>query len=504
MTTQARSFDFWMLLERLGRLSWLKLLGLGVVVGLLFIPLATAVSPWLGIVALVGLCIFMAMVRRPELGLYLTALVIPMERLGRFTDDKTEFTISLMRVVGLLGLAALLLHNLVQRKGFVFGVPFWWYAAYATFAFLSITYTTDTLGSIRAASTIFGNLLFFFMVVNLAQSRRIVLRTVYCWLFASLLAAGYSTWDWHLGSEASEQGLTNSQIDPGKGVQSSKNRFSTVWQDRAELEVLGDKSVRRSMGPTSHAAVYGMNLIMTVPFFFFLLRLPQRRLIRLGVFLSLGLILYNVLLTNTRAVILLAGVVVLLTILRRLFVIHRNYVVPGLLLVIVTLLVTPHDIYNRALDVSNYSEDRSASLRIRKEYLLAGFEAVQDHFLIGQGVGNQNIIPRYLESTSSAPEETTVHNEYLQTLMEVGIIGWGSFFTFVLLLLRYSFRAAANFQIRPELEQEYWFMVACQLCMISVLVFGVQVDIFHFPLKGWWLIAGLTFTMYHLSGDLVK
>jgi hypothetical protein len=28
--------------------------------------------------------------------------------------------------------------------------------------------------------------------------------------------------------------------------------------------------------------------------------------------------------------------------------------------------------------------------------------------------------------------------------------------------------------------------------MISVLVFAVQVDVFHFPLKGWWLVAGIT------------
>ena len=41
--------------------------------------------------------------------------------------------------------------------------------------------------------------------------------------------------------------------------------------------------------------------------------------------------------------------------------------------------------------------------------------------------------------------------------------------------------------------------------MVAVLVYGVQVDVFQFPLKGWWLAAGLTYVMYRLSrqGDQV-
>ena len=35
--------------------------------------------------------------------------------------------------------------------------------------------------------------------------------------------------------------------------------------------------------------------------------------------------------------------------------------------------------------------------------------------------------------------------------------------------------------------------------MISALLYGIQVDVFHFPLKGWWLVAGLTYAMYQLT-----
>jgi hypothetical protein len=35
--------------------------------------------------------------------------------------------------------------------------------------------------------------------------------------------------------------------------------------------------------------------------------------------------------------------------------------------------------------------------------------------------------------------------------------------------------------------------------MIAVLIYGIQLDVFHFPLKGWWLVAGLVVAMERLS-----
>jgi hypothetical protein len=42
-------------------------------------------------------------------------------------------------------------------------------------------------------------------------------------------------------------------------------------------------------------------------------------------------------------------------------------------------------------------------------------------------------------------------------------------------------------------------MVACQIATLGVLCYGVQVDVFHFPLKGWWLVAGITCVMYRFA-----
>ena len=102
------------------------------------------------------------------------------------------------------------------------------------------------------------------------------------------------------------------------------------------------------------------------------------------------------------------------------------------------------------------------------------------------------------------PKATTVHDEYIQTFLEVGIGGWLLFFTFVGQLFVFALRAGHNFKQVVGHEDLYWLMIACQLCMLSVLLFGIQVDVFHFPLKGWWLIAGITNVMNVHSVNLLR
>ncbi len=47
-------------------------------------------------------------------------------------------------------------------------------------------------------------------------------------------------------------------------------------------------------------------------------------------------------------------------------------------------------------------------------------------------------------------------------------------------------------------------MIAIQIAMLSVVIYGAQVDVFHFPLKGWWLLAGITVSMFTLSNRMTS
>lgn len=480
------------------------LLPASVVSGLLLLGISASMSPWWALAAVIGVAVFLYMIERPYLGLWFTAAVVPLERLGRLTDDSAQWTFSLMRLIGLTACAALILHNLARRKGFYLSAPFYLYAIYTTLAVFSVAYSTDFTGSVRACGSILANLMFLFLVSNLIDHEKRAIQAIIIWLCASTAVAAYSIYDWHLGSGTANFSSNSKDVDPGAGVQSMAARFTTVWQDRAEWENLRGLALRRSMGTTSHAAVYGINLVMTVPFLLLIFgRLRMSPWVRVVSVIALGMILYNTLLTNTRAVILLDAVVIIGAILRGLLLVRWQHIVAAVLLAAMALPLLPVDIYNRIFDLTNYTVQKSSSIRARQEYAVAALGAISDHFFFGVGVGNENEIPKYLSKQVIGPKVTSAHNEYLQTFMEVGVGGWVIFLSFVGLLFLYAVRAAINFKQLPDKQHLYWLMIASQLSMLAVLLFGMQVDVLHFPLKGWWLIAGITTVMHPYSRRLL-
>ncbi len=472
-------------------------IGLGGTAGVFAVFVATRTSPLLALGAASGLMLFVIMARWPLVGLYTCALVIPLERLGRFTDDSSMYTISLMRVAGVLALGALLLNMLVRRRRFQLGGAFALYCGYAAMAFLTVFYTTDFQGSVRACSAIIGNLMFFFLIINLVNSRRVAEVTVVLWLCVTVAIGLYTTYDWHFG--AMMDGTRIGEFDPGKGEQSAENRMSTVWEDRSEWDELAGAA--RAMGSASHSAVYGINLVLTLPFFFYFFRREKRLVFKAALLLGLGVVGYNIMLTNTRAAILLAVLVVGIALFWRLVELDVPRVFLGAAGLIAILAMVPEDVWQRVLDLSNYTIDRSATLRIRLAYWDAAFRAFQDHWIAGMGVGNQEAVPSYLNQPG--PDQTTAHCEYLQTAVEVGVVGWVLFFGFVSLVLATAFRSGKRYSQDPARGGDFWFMRACQLAMIAVLIYSIQVDVFHFPLKGWWLVAGLVVALDRLSGSVL-
>lgn len=462
--------------------------GCGLLAGIVLVGLAADFSPMLTLTACVGLLVTLAVLSFPTFGLLLTALVIPVERLGRFTDDGSAYTISLMRIVGVLALGSFLLHACIKKWKLNLGAALGLYLAYWCFGLLSICFSSDVEGGIRYAGSIFGNLMFFFLIINVVRSWQLAKLAVMVWLLASVLAGVYTVYEWHRG-----QDVVETQIGE------TTERFTATWQDTSEWQDLGEAR-RRAMGPTSHAAVYGINMLMTLPFLAYLFRVQPHWKMRGVVLLGSAIIGYNLFLTNTRAVILFIPIVLLLCVVRKLLVITPSRAICVLLLAVAMLWFVPESIYQRALDVSNYSTGQSGTLRIRFDFWRVALRVAEQHWLIGTGIGNFRTIPQYLNQDVLAGS-TSTHNEYIQTLLEVGVPGWILFFSFIGLLLWRSFHTATLLW-RQQQQEQYWFMVACQITMLTVLLFGVQVDVFHFPLKGWWLVAGLSWVMSRLPQHL--
>jgi len=439
------------------------------------------VSPLLAGLAIAGAVIGVVMLLSPGMAFLLTTAVVPLERIGRMTSDNNAYTVSLMRIFGVLALGSFLLHTMVRKRQLKFGKAFLLYTAYTVVGFATLLYTTDRLGSTRAASAILGNLMFFFLIINVARSYRLVKLSIIVWLVATVLIGLFTMYQWHAGAGAGELALG-----------STSERFATVLEDTSEWQDL--ETIGRATGPTSHAAVYGINLVMTLPFFAFLFKSHADKRVRAAAAFGAAVVLYNIFLANTRAIVIITGLLIVLFFARGMLRIRPVTVVALVLLGAVVAAFAPKAVYERVLNPENYTYKQSGTLRVRFGLWGVGVDVAKDKWLTGTGIGNQALVPLYIKEP--VPERISLHCEYLETLVEVGIFGSLFFFSFLGLMMRRATQAARLFRRVRQTQEQYWFMVACQLTMLAVLIDGVQVDVFHFPLKGWWLVAGLTWVMW--------
>ena len=444
-------------------------------------------SPLLLLGIPLALVFVVVMMLSPSLAFLTTAMIVPIERLGRLTDDSAAYTISLMRIVGTLALGSYLLHALIKRQRLYFGGAFWLYLSYWGLALTGLFHSTHMLGTVRACGAILGNLLFFWLAINIGRSPRLARQAVSVWLVATVAAGIYTVVAWHFIGGVSDTDLTE-----------TSSRFSTVLTDNSEWEQLD--LVARATGPTSHSAVYGMNLILSIPLFLYFLKHARTAWMKLLLIAALGITAYNVLLTNTRAVIIVAALTVVGCGLRGLFRVTASGLIATLVLGAAMLPFVPDAIWSRVLDSSNYNTQTSATLRIRFEYWATGLQIAADNWLTGIGVGNEVEVPKHLKIETT--ETTTVHNQYIMTAMEVGVFGWLIFWGFVVLMLAAARRAERLApRLLPKGDLNADFFIAVQMSMLATMVFGGQVDVFQFPLKGWWLLAGLSWALYRLMVD---
>lgn len=428
------------------------------------------------------------MVISPPFAFIVMTTVMPWQRLGRFTKDSAAYAISLSRIFGAVGILALIIHALIRRWKLKFGLPFYLFAGYTVIAAASVTWALRPGDAKRDALRIFGNLLFFFLMVNLVTSMRLVKLAVAAWLLSTVLTCVYTTYDYYSPSipevKYSQMGTT-------------QDRFTAVLTDNSEIQTIGH-AVKRAYGPTEHPTLYGLYLTMTIPFWFFFMRIkknqPWFKLLLMG---CLVLVTFNILLANTRAVILLAIGTYGYCFLRKL--IDQRWRMAGLtfVLLLVAIPFIPKGVYQRALNPELYTEAHGAGIRARFLLLDKSFVLVQQHWLGGVGAGNQAILPHMIKrelvgNPTPAGLRAGAHDDFVQTLVETGIFSWLFFFSFVALVTWSSFKAAWYFRHWEETEEHYWLMIACQTVMVGILFFALQTEVFHLPLAGWWFSAALS------------
>lgn len=447
-------------------------------------------SPLVGAGLVLGALLGGLMLLSPTAGLCLVAGSIPLERIGRLTEDFSSMTVSLSRISGLAALAAFLLYAAVRQLKLRFGLAFWIYAGYTLVAATTIVHAFEQKDAIRDSFRVLGNLLFFFYIINVVRGIKLARLAIVVWLAVSVGTVMYAAYDYHFGHadqvEESEMG-------------SMSKRFTAVVSDDSETRTLGVK-IARAYGTTSHPTLFGLNLTMTLPFFAYMMRMQPWKY-KVPLFVGMLLVGYGIILSNTRAVMVLAVLTLLAILVRGIWTLNAKSVAVLAVLCIALVPLIPKDVYLRTLDPALYSTKNSDSIRIRFTYWQKSWELIERYWVTGIGIGDQTTIVKMVTNEMAGritPDglKASAHNEYIWVMVEVGIFGYLFHFGFVGLVVWASFKAAHLMRGSPEFEEQYWLVTAAQITLVGVACFAVQTEAFHFALKGWWLAAGLTWVMY--------
>lgn len=449
--------------------------------------LTLAVSPVVASLAIVGLCVAAAMVYSPPLAVVVLCASVPFERIGRLTNDVDPVAISVNRIFGVIALVSLFVHVTLRRKQLRFGYVLALYGGYTAIALLSNVWAYSPEETFRSSFRVLGNLMFFFLVWNFIRTYLDARRAVTVWLLGSMAAAVLSLGGYYVTRH-------NPVAEGQMGLTST--RFSSVVSDGAEARSIG-ANVNRLFGTTAHPTLFGLNNTMTIPFFFWAMR-RRGGLGRAFWFGGLLLALACIVLTNTRAVFLLAALTLVLCFVRRLADVKLLVVFAGIALAAAPLV--PQDVYRRALDFSLYSSTKGDAIRVRFKFWGKSLELIEQTWMHGIGVGNETTLQKLITDEDTGYLSTdglraSAHNEYIWVMVEVGIIGYLFHWGFVAAVTRASFRTASLLKRASGISEQYLFMVACQILLVGVLLFAVQSEEFHYPLKGWWLVAAVSCCM---------
>jgi hypothetical protein len=212
---------------------------------------------------------------------------------------------------------------------------------------------------------------------------------------------------------------------------------------------------------------------------------------------------YSIFLSNTRAVLLLAVFTVIFCVLRGLWRPNLDGILALAVLAVAVIPFIPEDVYRRTLDPSLYTSTKGDSIRVRFKFWEKSWDLIGETWWHGIGVGDQTTLQKMVtdEDTgylSTQGLKASAHNEFIWVMVEVGVAGYLLFWGFVGYVTTASFRAASLLR-RARAREEYLFCLACQALLIGIPFFAMQSEAFHYPLKGWWLVAPISCMMLRVA-----
>lgn len=387
---------------------------------------------------------------RPEIGLYLMVLFIPLETVTILSESMTA-----IKLLGWVVLAGWILNTACTKTPIVFPREAWYIVVFIAWGLSSAFWAVDSTRVLHSLPTLIQLVGFYLMVINLVNSKDRIFNLVWFLIIGSVMAAGITI-------------LHLMQVPLG--------------------EIFGplEKGGRIAIGSANH---FSASLLLVIPFLYLYSIFGISIRLRFCFLVATGLILTSFFLGMSRGAVLgLIVIVVTIFIKYRRHIIRLSILVPAV--VVIGLYFMPEKFWDRM--VSGFTlADRGTG---RLDVWMVGWNMILDNPLLGVGFScfsdafdtyhamTRNLMTPLLPGYGS-------HSLYIGTVAELGIVGGVLLLSFLVGHLRSGYKAVRSSKENKDRLGEIIAFSAI-LSFLGLLVVGVSSDILLS--KFFWMSMALT------------
>lgn len=290
------------------------------------------------------------------------------------------------------------------------------------------------------------------------------------------------------------------------------NNYQQTFMDLAAVtmaRVDGVNLTARAGGPVNAPNVWAQILVAVSMLLIFRILQAKQPLARLIMVVMLGVILYAVLNTYSRAaiVVLVIDVIIIMLMLKR----HVNpfIAVAALAVFMVLYQFLPASYQNRISTLSFVTTEtgiyEDSSFRGRSSEMLTGLAMFAEHPILG--VGTANYRPNYqryaqLVGLEFRAEERDAHSLYVQVLAETGVLGAIAFFGLIFALLSALNKACLDIENSPRLQSWLPWMNAIRMAIMSYLLTSFFLHNAYF--RYFWILFAMALAGIHITYGLLN
>ena len=455
--------------------------------GLLLSVFLVLDKPLFFVAAIAGIIVVVPVLRNPRIGLYLTIATIPLDQAGKLGKILPMVNLSIVKIFALLTLFSWLLHLAMKRLPFVWRREATFFLIYYIIGALTLFDALDVKRGLQELVIQGSTLLFFVMTFNLIKTKRQLMIALACLVTVSCATFAYA---------GIQRLLPGTTIAERVGWLEEGEATSGVEISNIESGNLGE-TVKRSTGTTSHSNVLGVDTALTVPLLLAFMALARNLWIRMLCMLGVICCLVGLVVSLSRTGMLAYLVITPMLIYTRLLIVTPARVGVMLVAGMASIPFLPEGV-SRIFNPEYYFSSHSVSVSERYKLWDAAIRAFLDNPLTGFGFGdNRGIFDYYYNPWN--PGLLTVHNTYLQVLIETGIFGMLVLLYFFYRILKLYFHSRRLF-IR---QQDRTGAILTTGLLISVLTFflmgGIAFDFMRIGFKNMWLMIAASIVVYHIA-----